>query len=214
MSTTGQDQAPLDHVRVADREQFQDGPPHELFRRLRARVPGALDRRISEFPEEDGFWSVTTADDVHAVSRDWETYSSERRRHHGARRTRSCRSSCSRRCSSAWTRPSTTGSRRCSSAASRRSGSPSTRTRSARSRSTCSTRLEGARTCDLVDRRRPAGRRARDRQLHGPAARGRRGLGEADEHDPRRRRPGRDARGRRERDGARRARGVRALRRS
>ena len=34
-------------------------------------------RSITEYPEEAGFWSVTTADDVHAVSRDWETYSSE-----------------------------------------------------------------------------------------------------------------------------------------
>jgi len=32
---------------------------------------------ITEFPGEDGFWSVTTADDVLEVSRDWETYSSE-----------------------------------------------------------------------------------------------------------------------------------------
>jgi cholest-4-en-3-one 26-monooxygenase len=31
---------------------------------------------MSEYPEERGFWSVTRADDVHAVSRDWETYSS------------------------------------------------------------------------------------------------------------------------------------------
>ena len=29
-------------------------------------------------PDEAGYWSVTTADDVHEVSRDWETYSSER----------------------------------------------------------------------------------------------------------------------------------------
>ena len=77
MSTTGQDQAPLDHVRVADREQFQDGPPHELFRRLRSQCPVHWTDGISEFPEEDGFWSVTTADDVFEVSRDWETYSSE-----------------------------------------------------------------------------------------------------------------------------------------
>jgi cholest-4-en-3-one 26-monooxygenase len=34
--------------------------------------------RISEYPEEAGYWSVTTADDVHEVSHDWETYSSER----------------------------------------------------------------------------------------------------------------------------------------
>ena len=35
-------------------------------------------REITEYPEEDGFWSVTRADDVRAVSLDWETYSSER----------------------------------------------------------------------------------------------------------------------------------------
>jgi cytochrome P450 len=34
--------------------------------------------RISEYPDEAGYWSVTTADDVHEVSHDWETYSSER----------------------------------------------------------------------------------------------------------------------------------------
>ena len=28
-------------------------------------------------PEEAGYWSVTTADDVHEVSHDWQTYSSE-----------------------------------------------------------------------------------------------------------------------------------------
>jgi cholest-4-en-3-one 26-monooxygenase len=32
---------------------------------------------VTEFPNEAGFWSVTTADDIHTVSRDWRTYSSE-----------------------------------------------------------------------------------------------------------------------------------------
>jgi cholest-4-en-3-one 26-monooxygenase len=32
---------------------------------------------ITEYPEEAGYWSVTRADDVHTVSRDWRTYSSE-----------------------------------------------------------------------------------------------------------------------------------------
>jgi cholest-4-en-3-one 26-monooxygenase len=77
MSTTGQDQAPLDEVRVADRMYFQDGPPHELFRRLRSECPVHWSAGISEYPEEAGFWSVTTADDVYEVSRDWQTYSSE-----------------------------------------------------------------------------------------------------------------------------------------
>jgi cholest-4-en-3-one 26-monooxygenase len=34
-------------------------------------------REVTEFPEEGGFWSVTLADDVHTVSRDWQTFSSE-----------------------------------------------------------------------------------------------------------------------------------------
>ena len=49
------------------------------------------------------------------------------RRRHGVRRDLPARA-LRGRCSSAWTRPSTTASRRCSSAASRRSGSPTTRT--------------------------------------------------------------------------------------
>ena len=62
---------------VLDREHWVDGPPHELFRELRKGCPVHWTREISEFPEEGGFWSVTTAEDIHAVSRDWKTYSSE-----------------------------------------------------------------------------------------------------------------------------------------
>ncbi len=77
MSTDGQDQTPLDQVLVADRANFEDGPPHELFKRLRGECPVHWTPRITEFPDEDGFWSLTTADDVHEVSKDWQTYSSE-----------------------------------------------------------------------------------------------------------------------------------------
>jgi len=77
VSTTSQDRTPLDEVRVADREQFQEGPPHEVFRRLRSECPVHWSDGITEYPEEDGFWSVTRADDVHEVSRDWQTFSSE-----------------------------------------------------------------------------------------------------------------------------------------
>jgi cholest-4-en-3-one 26-monooxygenase len=77
VSTTGQDQTPLDEVRVGDREHFLDGPPHELFRRLRAECPVHWTDAFTEYPDEDGFWSVTTAEDVFEVSRDWETFSSE-----------------------------------------------------------------------------------------------------------------------------------------
>jgi cytochrome P450 len=69
---------PVEEVLVTDRELWEDGPPHELFRRLRGECPVHWTERITEYPQEQGFWSVTTADDVHAVSRDWQTYSSER----------------------------------------------------------------------------------------------------------------------------------------
>jgi len=77
MSTTSRDETPLDEVRVGDLENFQDGPPLELFRRLRAECPVHWTDHIVEYPDEDGFWSVTTAEDVHEVSRDWELFSSE-----------------------------------------------------------------------------------------------------------------------------------------
>jgi cytochrome P450 len=67
----------LAEVRVADRVNFADGPPHELFRRLRSECPVHWTDGFTEFPDEDGFWSVTTAEDVTEVSRDWQTFSSE-----------------------------------------------------------------------------------------------------------------------------------------
>jgi cytochrome P450 len=77
VSTTSRDRTPLEQVRVADLANFQDGPPLELFRQLRAECPVHWTEGISEYPDEDGFWSVTTADDVFEVSRDWQTFSSE-----------------------------------------------------------------------------------------------------------------------------------------
>ncbi|GAC1484190.1 MAG: methyl-branched lipid omega-hydroxylase Cyp124 [Solirubrobacteraceae bacterium] len=67
----------LDDVLVIDRELWKGGPPHELFSRLRGRCPVHWSASIPEYPAEDGFWSVTRAEDVHAVSRDWRTFSSE-----------------------------------------------------------------------------------------------------------------------------------------
>src|SRR3954463_12875755 len=66
----------LDQVLVADREQWKEGPPHELFKRLRSECPVHWSAGISEYPEEAGYWSVTRPDEIHEVSRDWETYSS------------------------------------------------------------------------------------------------------------------------------------------
>ena len=75
MATTP-DPRTTDDVLVIERQHWQDGPPYELFRELRGRCPVHWSGTIPEYPQEDGFWSVTTWDDIHAVSRDWETYSS------------------------------------------------------------------------------------------------------------------------------------------
>ena len=63
---------------VLDREHWENGPPLELFKRMRGECPVHWTAGVSELPQAKGFWSVTRADDVHTVSRDWETYSSER----------------------------------------------------------------------------------------------------------------------------------------
>ncbi|MGD1059506.1 MAG: cytochrome P450, partial [Solirubrobacteraceae bacterium] len=62
---------------LTEPEVWEHGVPNELFARMRGECPVHWTSGITEFPEEAGFWSVTTADDVHAVSRDWQTYSSE-----------------------------------------------------------------------------------------------------------------------------------------
>ena len=74
MSTVGRD---LASVELTARELWQGGPPHELFERMRAECPIHWTEGISEYPGERGYWSITTQDDIHAVSRDWQTYSSE-----------------------------------------------------------------------------------------------------------------------------------------
>jgi cytochrome P450 len=70
-------ETPVEDVLVTEREVWEDGPPYELFKRMRGQCPVHWTPEITEYPEENGYWSVTRADDVHAVSRDWKTYSSE-----------------------------------------------------------------------------------------------------------------------------------------
>jgi cytochrome P450 len=67
----------LKEVLVGDLERWRDGPPHELFRRLRSECPVHWSAAIPDYPDEAGYWSVTRPEDIHAVSRDWQTYSSE-----------------------------------------------------------------------------------------------------------------------------------------
>jgi cholest-4-en-3-one 26-monooxygenase len=74
MTVTGTN---LEDQLMLERDIWAGGPPHALFKELRQGCPVHWTREITEFPGEGGFWSVTRAEDVHTVSRDWQTYSSE-----------------------------------------------------------------------------------------------------------------------------------------
>jgi cytochrome P450 len=75
MATVGRD---IQAVELTEEELWADGPPYELFKQMRQECPIHWTDKFELFPEEPGFWSVTTAEDIHTVSRDWKTYSSER----------------------------------------------------------------------------------------------------------------------------------------
>ena len=68
--------APTEEIRIVEEELWQEGPPHETFKRLRRECPVHWSDGVSLYPTEAGYWSVTTADDVQTVSHDWQTYSS------------------------------------------------------------------------------------------------------------------------------------------
>jgi cholest-4-en-3-one 26-monooxygenase len=67
----------LDELLVTERPLWLKGPPHEVFTRLRGECPVHWTSHMSEFPQERGYWSVTRPEDIHTVSRDFKTYSSE-----------------------------------------------------------------------------------------------------------------------------------------
>jgi cholest-4-en-3-one 26-monooxygenase len=71
-------EGPLDEVLLIEDGLWAEGPPEKLFERLRSECPVHWSSEMPMFPEEDGYWSVTTADGVREVSLDWQTYSSER----------------------------------------------------------------------------------------------------------------------------------------
>jgi len=75
MATVGRD---IEAVELTEEGLWMDGPPYALFKEMRGKCPIHWTESFELFPEEAGFWSVTTAEDVHTVSRDWKTYSSER----------------------------------------------------------------------------------------------------------------------------------------
>lgn len=66
----------LENLRVADNALWEAGPPHEVFTTLRSQCPVHWSSGITQTPGDAGFWSVTRAEDVLTVSKDWQTYSS------------------------------------------------------------------------------------------------------------------------------------------
>jgi cytochrome P450 len=72
------EQVPIQEVLIGERELWAGGPPHDHFERMRAECPVHWTPRITEYPTEAGFWSLTRWDDIKEVSLDWQTYSSER----------------------------------------------------------------------------------------------------------------------------------------
>ncbi len=74
MATIGRD---IEALELTEEGLWKDGPPHEAFKEMRSQCPIHWTDSFELFPEEAGFWSVTTAEDIHTVSRDWQTYSSE-----------------------------------------------------------------------------------------------------------------------------------------
>ena len=74
MSTIAPDQE-LAELDVSNLELWKDGPPHELFERLR-NEPGLHFSPMADFPHEAGFWSIVRNEDIRTVGRDHETFSS------------------------------------------------------------------------------------------------------------------------------------------
>jgi cytochrome P450 len=76
MSTATQptDLANLD---LSNLDLWADGPPHEVFETLRREAPLHWSD-LGDFEHETGFWSVVRYDDIAAVGRDHETFSSKR----------------------------------------------------------------------------------------------------------------------------------------
>ncbi|MEA2675118.1 MAG: hypothetical protein QOI92_2310 [Chloroflexota bacterium] len=65
-------------TRLGDLDTFADGPPYELYARMREEAPVMWTEAPSDWPEVDqpGFWSVTRAEHVEQVSKDPVTFSS------------------------------------------------------------------------------------------------------------------------------------------
>ncbi len=77
IATSPISELPIEEIDLGDIRLWGEGPPHEIFDRLRAEAPVHWSP-MATWENEPGFWSITRADDIHTISRDWETFSSER----------------------------------------------------------------------------------------------------------------------------------------
>jgi cytochrome P450 len=75
--TTDITDLPVDQIDLGDMRLWEDGFPHAIFERVRLEDPVHWSP-MATWDNEPGFWSITLAEDIHEVSRDWETFSSHR----------------------------------------------------------------------------------------------------------------------------------------
>ena len=68
----------LSDIDLTDMDRFQDAFPHEWFTFLRREAPVWFHPPTDTEGNENGFWVATKYEDVVAVSRDWQTFSSEK----------------------------------------------------------------------------------------------------------------------------------------
>jgi cytochrome P450 len=68
----------LAELDLGDPRHWETEPPYALFARMRREAPVHWSP-LRQYPEEGGFWSITRAEDMATVTRDFETFSSERR---------------------------------------------------------------------------------------------------------------------------------------
>jgi cholest-4-en-3-one 26-monooxygenase len=61
---------------IADMELWAAGPPHATFADLRAKCPVHRSAGVAGVPEYSGFWSITKAEDIARITRDWKNFSS------------------------------------------------------------------------------------------------------------------------------------------
>ena len=189
MATLGSDleSRDLESVLLTERELWEHGVPNELFARMRRECPVHWTSAITEFPDEAGFWSVTTAEDMHTVSRDWQTYSSELGGVTAASRVFPLELTQAMFIGMDPPKHDRIKALFQAGFTPKRIAAHEHAIRAIVVQ--VLDRLDGREGLRPRQRRRPAGRLARDRQLHGHPARGRRGLGAPDERHARRRRP-------------------------